>query len=98
MVTVKVEEAFWVGVGVAEVGLKLHPTVECDVEQVRLMAELKLFEEVSVMVEGVEFPGFTCPDVGEAAIVKSGAAGVSAVAGGVEGSLTLFAASRARTL
>jgi hypothetical protein len=65
---------------VADAGLRLHVTVEFVVEQVRLTAALKLFKEARVMVEGIEFPGFICPDVGETAMVKSGAAGVLAVA------------------
>lgn len=64
--------------GVTGVGLKLHATVECVVEQVRLIAKLKLLRDVSVMVEVVGLPGSTVLDVGEAAIVKSGAAGVVA--------------------
>ena len=56
-----------------EVGLRLQDTTVAElVIQVRATSELKEFMEAIVMVDPVEFPGSTLPDVEEAVMLKSG--------------------------
>ena len=60
--------------GVTEVGDRPQVTVPLLDEQVNPTAPLKLFTDVTVIVEVVELPTTVVAEAGDALIVKSGAA------------------------
>ena len=76
VLTVKIEVIVPFAAGVTDAGAREQVTVAFTgvIEQVKATAALKLFTEVTVIVELVEFPIVVVTDAGEALIVKSGAA------------------------
>ena len=79
--TVKVDVTVPLAAGVTDVGTTLQVTVAFTgaFVQVNATAELKLFNEVTVIVEVVEFPAVVVADVGNAVKAKSFTATVKVV-------------------
>ena len=71
--TVNVEVAVPFAAGVTEVKLNPHVTVAFTgaIAQVKVTAELKLFNDVTVIVDAVEFPIVVVAEAGEADKLKS---------------------------
>jgi hypothetical protein len=80
VVTVKVDVAVPLAAGVTEIKLNPQVTVEFTgaIAQVNATAELKLFNEVTVIVDVVEFPATVVADTGAAVTLKSFTANVYA--------------------
>jgi hypothetical protein len=76
VVTFNVEIALPFAAGVTDAGVREQLIVAetGTMAQVNATAELKLFTEVTVMVEAVVFPAVVVAEAGAAARVKSGAA------------------------
>ena len=70
----KIDETLPFAGGETEVGFKLQVIVAFPVEQVKVVAELKLLTEVKVTVEVVDDPTLIVPEIGLTPILKSGAA------------------------
>ena len=73
VINVKVEATLPLAAGVTEVKLNPHVTVEFTgaITQVNPTAELKLFNEVTVMLEVVLFPAIVVAETGDALKLKS---------------------------
>jgi hypothetical protein len=74
--TVRPEVMVPFAAGVTDAGVKVQVTVAFTgaMAQVNTTAELKLFNDVTVIVELVEFPTVVVADMGAALKLKSGAA------------------------
>ena len=71
--TVIVALAFPLATGVTDAGEKLQATVAVagEMPQLKVTTELKLFSEVTLIVDVVESPAITIPETGEAPKLKS---------------------------